>query len=52
MVGDGFEGDMFFPDGIDPRSFDRRKGVAKFGNIRWPNSVVPYDISAITCKYP
>ena len=51
MAGDGFEGDMLFPKGFDPRSPSKAKGVAKYGNIRWPNGVIPYDISAISCKY-
>lgn len=51
MIGDGFEGDMIFPQGFDPRSPNKAKGVAKYGNVRWPYGIIPYDISAISCKY-
>jgi hypothetical protein len=46
MLGGGEEGDMHLPKGFDPTG--RTRGVAKFGNIKWPNGVIPYDISAIT----
>ncbi|CAF0981074.1 unnamed protein product [Rotaria magnacalcarata] len=48
LLGGGIEGDMILPDGFDPkREFDG-KGVAIFGPRRWPNNIIPYDISAIT----
>jgi len=46
LLGGGFEGDMFLPKGFDPTG--RTRGTAKFGNIQWPNGVIPYDMSAIT----
>jgi hypothetical protein len=46
MLGGGMEGDMIFAKGINPKSSTR--GVAIFGNMKWPNNVIPYDISAIT----
>jgi len=42
----GQEGDMLFPEGVDPK--DAARGVAIFGNMKWPNGIIPYDISAIT----
>jgi len=43
LNGNGFEGDMLLP----PKSSTR--GVAINGQIRrWPNRMIPYDISAIT----
>ncbi|CAF1971514.1 unnamed protein product [Rotaria magnacalcarata] len=43
-LGGGYEGDMKFgPD------FDASRGVAIFGaGRRWPNRIIPYDISAIS----
>ncbi len=46
LLGGGFEGDMILPKGFNPKSLTR--GTARFGNITWPNGVIPYDISAIT----
>jgi hypothetical protein len=46
LLGGGFEGDMILPKGLNPKSLTR--GTAAFGNIKWPNGVIPYDISAIT----
>jgi hypothetical protein len=46
LLGGGFEGDMIFPKGFNPKSSTR--GVAIFGNKQWPNGIIPYDISAIT----
>ncbi len=46
MLGGGFEGDMFLPKGFDPTG--RTRGTAKFGNVKWPSGIIPYDISAIT----
>jgi hypothetical protein len=46
MLGGGMEGDMIFAKGVNPKSSTR--GVAIFGNMKWPNNVIPYDISAIT----
>jgi hypothetical protein len=46
LLGGGVEGDMLFPDGFDPK--DSTRGVAIYGNMKWPNGVIPYDISAIT----
>jgi hypothetical protein len=46
LLGGGVEGDMIFPDGFDPK--DSSRGVAIFGNMKWPNGVIPYDISAIS----
>ena len=42
---------MLFEDGFNPLSPNKAKGVARFGPRRWPNGIIPYDISAITCKY-
>ncbi len=45
-LGGGFEGDMLLP----PKTSTR--GVAINGAIRrWPNGIIPYDISAITSKF-
>ncbi len=45
-LGGGFEGDMLLP----PKTSTR--GVAINGAIRrWPNKIIPYDISAITSKF-
>jgi hypothetical protein len=49
LLGGGIEGDMLFPKGFNPKSTTR--GVAIFGNKRWPNGIIPYDISAITSAY-
>lgn len=49
MRGGGFEGDMVFPKGFNPKNSAR--GVAIFGNKQWPDSVIPYDLSAITGEY-
>lgn len=46
LLGGGMEGDMFLPEDFNPKS--QTRGTAKFGNIKWPNGVIPYDISAIT----
>lgn len=43
------EGDMIFPPGFNPKSSTR--GVGFFGDRKWPNGIVPYDISAITGEY-
>ncbi|CAF0729251.1 unnamed protein product [Adineta steineri] len=44
LNGGGFEGDILFP----PNS-DTSRGAAFYGNYRrWPNKIIPYDISAIT----
>jgi hypothetical protein len=45
-LGGGIEGDMLFQEGADPK--DAARGVAIFGNRKWANGVIPYDISAIT----
>lgn len=42
---------MIFPKGMDPLSLKETKGVATFGSHQWPNGIVPYDLSAITCKH-
>jgi len=49
-LGGGLEGDMLFPDGFDPT--DSARGVAIYGNMKWPNGIIPYDISAITSEFP
>ena len=41
---------MIFPKGFNPLSPIRSKGVAIYGSNRWPNRIIPYDISAISCK--
>ncbi|CAF0985187.1 unnamed protein product [Rotaria sordida] len=47
LLGGGFEGDMILPPGFDPLHPNR--GVSINGQIRrWPNKIVPYDISAIS----
>jgi hypothetical protein len=51
LLGGGFEGDMIFPYGFNPSRKSAGKGVALFGPHRWPNNVIPYDISAISCKF-
>ncbi len=52
LLGNGFEGDMIFPDGFDPsRKKIQGRGAAMLTDYRWPNNVIPYDISAITCKF-
>jgi hypothetical protein len=51
FLGGGFEGDMIFPDGSDPANKLLGRGVPIFGDYRWPNNVIPYDISTITCKF-
>ncbi len=51
MIGGGHEGDMIFPVGFNLSSLSGNKGVAIVGPHRWPNNVIPYDISAINCKY-
>jgi len=44
LLGGGFEGDILFPP-----DFDISRGVGINGKIRrWPNRVIPYDISAIS----
>ena len=48
LLGGGFEGDMIFPDGFNPT--DSARGVAISGNRKWPNGIIPYDISAITSE--
>lgn len=50
-IGGGHEGDMIFPKGFNLTSLSDARGVAISGPRRWPNGIVPYDISAITCKY-
>jgi hypothetical protein len=50
FAGGGFEGDMILPEGFDPTSEADGRGVAIFGPRRWPNNLVPYDISGITGK--
>jgi hypothetical protein len=49
LTGGGLEGDMLFPKDFNPKSATR--GVAIYGDSRWPNGIIPYDISAITGKY-
>jgi hypothetical protein len=45
-IGGGYQGDMLLP----PKSASTR-GAAFNGEIRrWPNRIIPYDISAITGK--
>jgi hypothetical protein len=51
LLGGGFEGDMIFPYGFDPSKKSAGKGVALFGAHRWPNNVIPYDISDRICKF-
>jgi len=53
FLGGGFEGDMIFPPGFDPKDpkSHSSKGVAIIGPRTWPNNIVPYDMSAITSKY-
>ena len=51
LIGGGFEGDMIFPKGFNPLSSSEPKGVATYWPRQWPNGIIPYDISAITCKY-
>ncbi|UJR35535.1 hypothetical protein I4U23_028289 [Adineta vaga] len=47
LFGGGFQGDMLFYD--NHNSMKGTRGVAVYGsNYRWPNNVIPYDISAIT----
>ncbi|CAF0917275.1 unnamed protein product [Rotaria sordida] len=51
LLGGGFEGDMILPDGFDPTRTPNTKGVAIYGPRRWPNNIIPYDISSITSFY-
>ena len=46
LDGGGVEGDMIFPEGVNPKSSTR--GVAIYGRKKWPNGEIPYDISSIT----
>jgi hypothetical protein len=46
LHGGGVEGDMVFPKGFDPKSSTR--GAAIYGNKKWPNNIIPCDLSAIT----
>jgi hypothetical protein len=39
---------MVFHGGFDP-SKPTSRAVAIYGPHRWPNNVIPYDISAIKC---
>ncbi|CAF0738946.1 unnamed protein product [Rotaria sp. Silwood1] len=48
LLGGGFEGDMILTDGFDPTIPSNGKGVAIYGPRRWPNNIIPYDISLIT----
>ncbi|CAF2623708.1 unnamed protein product [Rotaria sp. Silwood2] len=44
LLGGGFEGDMILPS-----DFNLSRGAAIYGaRRRWPNRIIPYDISAIT----
>jgi hypothetical protein len=46
-IGGGYQGDMLLP----PKSALTR-GAAFNGEMhRWPNRVIPYDISAITSRF-
>lgn len=47
LFGGGFEGDMIFPVGVDPTK-ESARGVAIYGNMKWPQGIIPYDMSAIT----
>jgi hypothetical protein len=48
LTAGGFEGDMIFPDGFDPT--DSSRGVAIYGDRKWPNGQIPYEISAAISK--
>ena len=50
-LGGGFEGDMIFPEGFDPSKASIARGAALFGPHRWPSNTIPYDMTAITCKF-
>ena len=40
-----------FPKGFNPSTASEDKGVAIIGPRQWPNNIIPYDMSAITCEY-
>lgn len=41
---------MLFPKRFDPRSPNKAKGVAVYAPRPWPNRIIPYDLSSITCE--
>jgi hypothetical protein len=41
---------MVFPKVLKPSKRPTAKGVAIFGPRQWPNNIIPYDLSDITCK--
>jgi hypothetical protein len=41
---------MILPDGFDPTKESDPRGVAIYGPRRWPNNIIPYDVSTITSK--
>jgi hypothetical protein len=49
LLGGGVEGDMIFPKDFNPKSSAR--GLAIYKNMKWPNGIIPYDITDITGKY-
>lgn len=47
IVGGGYQGDMLFP-----QKSGTTRGVGSIGAPRrWPNRIIPYDISAISGKF-
>jgi hypothetical protein len=46
LLGGGVEGDMIFPKDFNPKSSAR--GLAIYKNMKWPNGIIPYDITDIT----
>ena len=42
---------MIFPNGYNPSAKLSGRGVARTGPHRWPNKIIPYDISDITGKF-
>lgn len=50
-LGGGVDGDMRFPEGQNPFSPLRSKGVLAAPYGVWPGSVIPYDLSGIPCNF-
>jgi len=46
----GYEGDMIFPAGFDPKQAKDDRALAIAGPHAWPDNVIPYDLSGIGCK--
>lgn len=42
---------MIFPHGFDPTQSDEDRGVGIIGPRRWPDNIIPYDVTAITGSF-